>query len=459
MPINLGNNNRVLPANARAVDVAKRAIAKITDVQNRRYDSAFQVQGYSGILYTKLKNGLACMCRGKAKLFSRLSEDGKMDVGTMNELLSGGHSFGILPYGTKQADTQAYKEETERWSPNMPAFGIVGSSSSLTPSSTLPSIFATDSDTPTTIVGSHFDRYGTDNSLDASVSTVLPQETSGNVVSSSIRGYISVSGDMESIREEMDVVNITEHSDYACPVCFGSGFVGGWSILNGWRKVLVPFDESTAILDADTTIEVRDYFPAALIPSGTISWKFQIPRGGVSVDALRVWYGETTVRPLSILIDGSVLTSEHGILRYCDGATHTLTVLLDSSAESPAGISHVELQINQSNQSANFELPKNTRDGQVDKLDSLLPFQIVLSPMIPMISSSDLIAESTMGKHLLVTEVTDWKTNRRVGLGWEAQVRVAQPQEILTRLPLRRPIHAPKTPPLVRDNSTGNRRT
>jgi hypothetical protein len=459
MPINLGNNNRVLPANARAVDVAKRAVAKITDTQNRRYDAAFQVQGYSGILYTKLKNGLACMCRGKAKLFSRLSEDGKMDVGTMNELLSGGQNFGILPYGTKQADTQAYKEETVRWNPSMPAFGIVGSSNSLTPSNTLPSIFSTDSDTPTTIVGSHFDRYGTDNSLDPSVSTVLPQELKGNIVSSSIKGYVDVSGDMESIREEMDVINITEHSDYACPVCFGSGFVGGWSILNGWRKVLVPFDESTAVLDPDTTIEVRDYFPSASIPSGRISWKLSIPKGGVSVDAFKVWNGETIIRPLSILIDGSIINSEHGVLRYCDGAVHTITVLLDSTPEFPISISHVELQINQSLQSANFELPKNTRDGQVDKLDSLLPFQIVLSPLIPLISSSDLIAESTMGKHLLVTEVTDWKTNRRVGLGWEAQVRVAQPQEILTRLPLRKPIQVPKRQPLVIDNAFGNRRT
>lgn len=459
MPINFGNNNRVLPANARAVDVAKKAIAKITDTQNRRYDAAFQVQGYSGILYSKLKNGLACMCRGKAKLFSRLSEDGKMDVGTMNELLSGGHNFGILPYGTKQADTQVYKEETVRWNPSMPAFGIVGSSSSLTPSSSLPSIFATDSDTPTTIVGSHFDRYGTDNSIDASASTILPTEISGNSVSSSIKGYINISGDMESISEEMDVINVTEHSDYSCPVCYGSGFVGGWSILNGWRKVLVPFDTTSAKLDPDTTIEVRDYYPTALVPSGRISWKFSIPRGGVSVDALKVWNGETIVKPLSVLVDGAILTSEHGILRFCDGLEHTLTVLLDSSSEIPAVISHVEIQLNQSTQSANFELPKNTRDGQVDKLDSLLPFQIVLSPLIPTISASDLIVESTMGKHLLVTEVTDWKTNRRVGLGWEAQVRVAQPQEILTRLPIRKPVQVPKRPPNVIDNAFGNRRT
>lgn len=459
MPIKIGNNNRVLPANARAVDVAQRAVARITDTQNRRYDAAFQVQGYSGILYSKLKNGLACMCRGKAKLFSRLSDDGKMDAGTINELMSGGHNFGVLPYGTKQSDTQVYKAETTRWEPSMPAFGIVGSSSSLTPSTTLPSIFSTDSDTPTTIVGSHFDRYGSDNSLNPATSTVLTQETTGNSVSSSINGYINISGDMESIREEMDVVNITEHSDYACPICFGSGFVGGWSIHNGWRKVLVPFDESTAVLAADTTIEVRNYFPSAYVPSGTISWKFQIPRGGVSVDALKVWNGETVIRPLSILIDGSVINSEHGLLRYCDGGMHTLTVLLEASPEVPAVVSHVELQVNQSTNTANFELPKTTRDGQVDKLDSLLPFQIVLSPVIPMVLSSDLIVESTMGKHLLITEVTDWKTNRRVGLGWEAQVRTVQPQEILSLLPIRKPSQVQKRQPLVIDNAFGGRRT
>lgn len=459
MPVKIGNNNRVLPANARAVDVAKRAVATLTSTQNRRYDAAFQVQGYSGILYSKLKNGLACMCRGKAKLFSRLSEDGKMDAGTLNELLTGGQTFGVIPYGTKQADTPVYKEETVRWSPSIPSFGVVGSSSSLTPSSALPSIFSTDSDTPTTITGSHFDRYGTDNSLDPSISTVLQEESQSNVVSSSINGYINISGDMEKLSEELDVVNITEHSDYACPVCFGSGFVGGWSIHNGWRKVLVPFDDTTAILDADTTIEVRDYFPSASIPSGTISWKVQIPRGGVSIDALKIWHGETIVKPLSVLVDGSLLTSEYSLLRYCDGTLHTITVLLDSTPESPVSISHVELQINQSTQSANFEFPKTTRDGQVDKLDSLLPFQIILSPVIPIVQSSDVVVESTMGKHLIITEVTDWKTNRRVGLGWEAQVRVIQPQEIINMLPVRRPVQVQKRPPLVVDNAFGSRRT
>lgn len=459
MPVKIGNNNRVLPANARAVDVAKRAVARITDTQNRRYDAAFQVQGYSGILYSKLKNGLACMCRGKAKLVSRLSEDGKMDAGTLNELLSGGQNFGVLPYGTKQSDTQVYKAETTRWSPSMPSFGVVGSSNSLTPSTTLPSIFSTDSDTPTTIVGSHFDRYGYDNSIDPSISTVLPKETSGNVVSSSINGYINISGDMESIKEEMDVVNITEHSDYACPVCFGSGFVGGWSILNGWRKVLVPFDTETAVLDADTTIEVRNYFPSAAIPSGSISWNLHFPRGGVSVDALRVWNGESIIRPLSILIDGSIINSEHGVLRFCDGGMHKITILLDSSPEVPSVVSHVEIQVNQSTNTANFELPKTTRDGQVDKLDSLLPFQIVLSPLVPMVMSSDLIVESTMGKHLLITEVTDWKTNKRVALGWEAQVRTIQPQEILNILPVRKPVQVQKRPPVVIDNAFGGRRT
>lgn len=459
MPVKIGNNNRILPANARAVDVAQRAIATLTSTQNRRYDAAFQVQGYSGILYSKLKNGLACMCRSKAKLFSRLSESGKMDAGTLNELLTGGQTFGVLPYGTKQSDTPVYKEETVRWSPSIPSFGVVGPNNSLTPSTALPSIFSTDSNSPTTIVGSHFDRYGSDNSLNPSVSTVLPEEIKGHAVSSSINGYINISGDLEKLSEELDVINITEHSDYACPVCFGSGFVGGWSIHNGWRKVLVPFDETTAVLDADTTLEVRDYFPSASVPSGTISWRLQIPRGGISVDALKIWNGESIVKPLSVLIDGAVLTSEHSLLRYCDGAYHTITVLLDSTSESPASLSHVELQINQSLQSANFELPKTTRDGQVDHLDNLMPFQIILSPVIPMVQSSDLIVESTMGKHLLITEVTDWKTNRRIGLGWEAQVRVSQPQEIFNLLPVRRPVQVQKRPPLVIDNAFGSRRT
>jgi hypothetical protein len=57
MPVKTSNNNRILPANGRAVDVAKRAIQEILPVQQMRYHDAFAVQGYEGVLYNRLGQG------------------------------------------------------------------------------------------------------------------------------------------------------------------------------------------------------------------------------------------------------------------------------------------------------------------------------------------------------------------------------------------------------------------
>ena len=75
------SNNRVLPANARAVDVAKQAIRDIMPVQQRRYHAAFEVQGFEAVVYHRLQSGIPCSCQAHGKqLASHLEEDGKMPL-------------------------------------------------------------------------------------------------------------------------------------------------------------------------------------------------------------------------------------------------------------------------------------------------------------------------------------------------------------------------------------------
>ncbi len=124
MPVKFTSNNRVLNGNARATDVAKDTIDRIIDVQNRRYQEAFRVQGFKAILYYPLTSGTPCACKGKEHTVARiLNEDGKAGPGFINELLTG-ETFGIAPYGVTKANMTA----------NYPTDGSAGSTTNFTTS-------------------------------------------------------------------------------------------------------------------------------------------------------------------------------------------------------------------------------------------------------------------------------------------------------------------------------------
>jgi hypothetical protein len=154
-------------------------------------------------------------------------------------------------------------------------------------------------------------------------------------------------------------------------------------------------------------------------------------------------------------IDALRIQSDTDVLSKCDGKLHTLRVILPQ----PGKFSHLEFQVNQSTQSANFELPRMTKNANMGLLERTDPFQVVLSPLIPLVKTNDIITETTTGRAFQVKDCTSWHDKRARILGWEAQVRPTQPQEIYSLLPRRRPQMSPSSITHVRDNSHGKLRT
>src|SRR6476661_5377941 len=112
MPFAHRSNNRVLPANNRAVEVAKQAIRDITPVQQRRHANAFEIDGHESVVYHKLATGLPCSCMAhRLALATVLDEEGKMPQGTMNQLLTGGMEFVINRYGSHAATREDLRVE------------------------------------------------------------------------------------------------------------------------------------------------------------------------------------------------------------------------------------------------------------------------------------------------------------------------------------------------------------
>jgi hypothetical protein len=441
MPVKSRSNNRILPSNARAVDVAKHRIGHIVDTQNRRYDSAFQVQGYEGILYSRRTNGPKCGCTGKLqKALHRLDENGNLTSSSIDSLLTGGE-FGILPRGVRPADTPDYVDDIAggEWSPKV-QFGILENKVVTTPNA--PNMYQT-IDGTTSSIGAPFDRVSSDPDI-AGTTTVMPDDgsyyRSGPTASNSLDSLLNLG---------LDAVGYT---DIVCPICFGTHIVGGYNVHGGARIVLDPY---TAILNPSDTVEVRENTPTLQLNSGMASWTTILPLGVTGIDALKLWSNTTIVQPQALMLDGVSLARPSDILPFCDGRQHSISVVVDQQSY----ITHLEIQLNQSDSRKLFDLPKTTKTSLMSLLDSTSNFQIVFSPRVAALRVNDLVAESITGRYLLIADVTPWHTNSGAILGWEASVRVIQPQELHMLLPNRssivRPLH--RVPGVVDNGSGGNR--
>jgi hypothetical protein len=391
------SNNRVLPNNSRAVDVAHSSLARIAPVQARRYDAAFQVNGYNGILYHRMSSGYRCRCTNQSEVAaSRLDIEGKADSGLISSLLTG-QEFGVRPYGSVAATTIASKNtmleivpidyQTARIGPPplanstdlaiQAALGlsshdyITGQLGVPIPVNT-PSLY--DMDVPSAgqrIVGTFSDMYSSD--PDQAGATTIVE--SGSVPGGPVATTEEIVEMEESGRHNPGGYGYT---DAACPVCFGTGFVGGFNVHMGWRRVLVPY-EPQALIPPDATLDLQDKPPS--LECDLCEWiGVRLPLGVVSVDSLRVYQDDRLVVGASVQIDNFDITSDIDLVSKCDGGLHNIRVTLPTRGK----FSHLEIQVNQSTQSANFEFPRLSKNSNTSLLERTDPFQVVFSPLIPL---------------------------------------------------------------------------
>lgn len=410
MPVKTSNNNKIPANNARQSDVARQAIQEILPVQQQRYQAAFRVQGFEGVLYNRLKQGPKCTCKSSQKhLASRLDESGKASPGTINELMTG-VAFDVSGYGS-------------RYRPPLDPFDSVVSP-----------------DAPVDKHQGFFDNVGT---KPESLPTRIPMERDYGD-----NGPVDLGFDIDDLASDWDASGVG-YNEVSCAVCFGSNYVGGYTPLYG-RRIVKPVNQ--------VELASTDRIDARYSPWRCESTKFAftevLPFGAIALDCFRVMSDHRQVAA-NFTIDGQAI-NEISVLRFCDGRPHRIEVTFAS----PTTWTHLELQFKTSKDDAFFEFPKLNRSSDITMLDQTEPFQIILSPLVPSVNSEDLFTDSTYGKTLIVQSVNTWNTRNRQTLGWEVQVRVVQPQELYNVMPRRGRIKTkPETSNLVHDNSTGYRRT
>lgn len=409
-PVRERSNNKILPANARASDVAEKAVNEIIPVQQRRYYDAFRVQGIVCVHYSNLLTGRKCSCKSSQKqLNGRLDKDGKASIGDINSLLTGNMSFTVTPYDQDKE----------------PRFG--------------PNSIETSPLAPVNKNQGVFDIATFDPDIDFPFADIVDQPAFGDNGPVNPVTIDELAGDFDA--------GVTGFFDTSCPVCFGTGFIGGYSPYHAHRWV-------TTVADVQLVNGELDLLQKPWVAScDSFNTIVTLPRGAINVDAFKVWNSTKQVAS-TFTIDGTVIASIPQLLAFCDGHKH----LLQATVNGP--FTHFEMQFKLSTESVYFEFPKRSSSSNTALLEQMDPFQIIMSPNLPMMESLDIITESQLGKTLIVQNVNPWQSRNRNMLGWECQVRVIQPMEIYRLLPKRdRVMTKDATTEMVRDNVTGPRRT
>lgn len=426
MPLRESSNAQILPANARAVDVAQRALHDVAAIQQAKYNNAFLVAGYESLLYHIQESGSPCSCGSRSRALStRLGEDGKLDRGQINKLITGGYEFKVNPYGTKMGNSVEYA--TEHGIPLQPhsdtsIWESVDSLSQLTPEMN-------------GVTRSMVDPTGFD------VDVETRNDANGPKLPQDILDSLSQSA------FDTDELGL---SDVSCPICMGTGFVGGFLPEGGYRKILTP-DDILAEYDGTLDPLVR---PLAAEDVTYFKYQFTLPKGALRVDALNVWHKNKMVAA-TFMVDAVPLTSVQQLVHYADGAPHLLYVLFPA----PTRFTHVEIQLGLTHSLPRIDFPKLVQGSDLRKLDSTEDVSLVASPTVSLIRRKDILVESNFGKAFQVVSVPVWVDNSRRVMGWEFQARVIQPQELYALLPRRRQMKQQATN-LVRPNANqGNNRT
>jgi hypothetical protein len=229
-------------------------------------------------------------------------------------------------------------------------------------------------------------------------------------------------------------------TDISCPICFGSGYVGGYQAFRGFRRVMVPSDMQTSSIYM---------LPKLTLTPGTHTCSLVLPKGVLSLDVVRT-FDEAQVTLSKFYVDGVDMTNRSW-LPYFNGQLHTITI------QTTQPLTHFEIQGAVSNEPVYFEFPKRANSSDISLLEQAEPFQVLLSPDCPDINTLDVIAEGQLGKLLVVQGVNDWYTKQRRMLGTECQVRVAQPQELFRILPQRKTMgqKATITSPVTKSKPSG----
>lgn len=214
-------------------------------------------------------------------------------------------------------------------------------------------------------------------------------------------------------------------STTSCPICLGTGWVGGYDLYGGTRLTL-PVSSASAFVGSILKDANPDY---AEMPKGS-SLVFNsviLPKGAVRLDECSLWDSRTKI-PFKLSIDGIDVPLPR-IMDYFDGLSHTLS--FKPLAES--NVTHAVLQYGTSKLLIDVSTVTITNNNSV--YDQQSEVSLALPAITQRALKGAIVYDSTDGKYYRVTSMATSHTTKGWVQNLNLEARIVQPYELVTLLP------------------------
>lgn len=380
-----------IPKNARAVGVARDSIEALGATMQQTLNNAITGDGRYCLLYMPKTSGLRCTCSS----CDPLNVDGKMHEGVMSSILNNS-GITVTDYDSRGHSTD-------------PAFRLDNDNSKIDNSNlkypdaspAMGSNFSTKVFTLESLDADDFDADSFDIQLDVGLDgdPSLPVQNNFNP------GY--------------------QFSSSSCPICLGTGWVGGYDLYSGNRQV---FAASSAT--SYNACEFVDSSPDFVRMPKDSSLEFAdivLPAGANRVDEISMWNRRNKVA-FNLWVDGALVDLAN-FPTYFDGRHHNIKLAPTSNTE----VTHIVFQYGTGAILADVSKDLTSTNNSVH--DQQNPVSVVL----PIVTSRDLkgaiIYDSTDDIYYRISSVSTSKTQGGYIQSSELDGRVVQPYELAMLLP------------------------
>ncbi len=240
-------------------------------------------------------------------------------------------------------------------------------------------------------------------------------------------------GEVVDISHDSFEVPTEAYGNGACPVCFGTGVVGGFQVYGG-RRIVVDSTHTGLQLNAGVTVDQLEA-PYDLLFFGVganAAFTMTLPYLGV-VQSVRTFHKRELVPFLVQIQDGSGVWQPFDpttASTYMDGLPHNFRLLSPYPEE--GRLTYLEIQITQSDL-VPIDFSKLSRTGDLSILDPLQDVQLCIPPTIPYLYPGDIVADSIYGK-LWRIKTVEYNNTLKRNLAFQCDARLVQEYEFLHQL-------------------------
>lgn len=413
MPMVTNPSRQQQPRNRGAQRIARSSLDNLMPQIQEQFDNALSVNGVPALFYHKKTSGVACTC-SLGDTTGGLNPDGspaglpeEPGVAVLNPDGSGndtyvqsmlhGASISIDRYGSRKYDV-SNPQHSEPHSPLIQSQNLINKS------------------------GDHSDPFN---------DQTEPFDTDDLFNSNGL--------------DQLNANLLAANAQTGCGVCLGTGWVGGYDLLNGLRFVL---DAQQQVVLENAHIAIEEHPNQFQLDNesfeSVLQFEITLPLGVIGVDCIRLWNNKTQVTDgfrLELYKDGVwYLLEDEFLLDCCDGLEHSIRVVVDGGVETNV-VTHLEIQLDLGARPLYVEWPRQTESQNLQLAENIDPVQVVISPVVPTVRIGDVIVNTTYERPWLVTTSTDFIDRERNINGWDASARLVQKYEFAWNLFVRRIPH------------------